>query len=153
MPLRQTEGFARSLVRLGLDLDIPGYSTLSKRSINLELSYRGQTLQPGSHIIIASTGLKVYGKDEWHQDKHGVYARRTWRKFHIVIDEKHQIIAYDITDNSKGDPTTALDLLDQIKHAFNVVMGDGAYDSVKLTKSMYLTSEKTFSFTINDNQG
>ena len=38
----------------------------------------------------------------------GVNARRTWRKLHIVIDEKHQIIAYDITDNSKGDPTTAI---------------------------------------------
>ena len=137
LPLRQTEGLARSLVRLmGLDLDIPDYSTLSKRSINLELSALAQTLKPGSHIIIDSTGLKVYGKDEWHQDKHGVNARRTWRKLHIVIDEKHQIIAYDITDNSKGDPTTAVDLLDQIKHAFNVVMGDGAYDSVKLTNAI-----------------
>jgi len=137
LALRQTEGFARSLVRLmGLDLDIPDYSTLSKRSINLELSALAQTLKPGSHIIIDSTGLKVYGKDEWHQDKHGVNARRTWRKLHIAIDEKHQIIAYDITDNSKGEPTTAVDLLDQIQHAFNVVMGDGAYDSVKLTNAI-----------------
>ncbi len=137
LPLRQTEGFARSLVRLmGLSLNIPDYSTLSKRSINLELSELAQTLKPGSHIIIDSTGLKVYGKDEWHQDKHGVNARRTWRKLHIVIDEKHQIIAYDITDNSKGDPTTAVDLLDQIEHSFNVVLGDGAYDSVKLTNAI-----------------
>ena len=137
LPLRQTEGFACSLVRLmGLNLNVPDYSTLSKRSINLELSRLAQTLKPGSHIIIDSTGLKVYGKDEWHQDKHGVNARRTWRKLHIVIDEKHQIIAYDITDNSKGDPTTAVDLLSQIEHAFNVVMGDGAYDSVKLTNAI-----------------
>ena len=65
LPLRQTEGFARSLVRLiGLSLNIPDYSTLSKRSINLELSELAQTLKPGSHIIIDSTGLKVYGKDE-----------------------------------------------------------------------------------------
>ena len=137
LPLRQTEGFARSLVRLmGLCLNVPDYSTLSKRSINLELSELAQTLKPGSHIIIDSTGLKVYGKDEWHQDKHGVNARRTWRKLHIAIDENHQIIAYDITDNSKGDPTTAVDLLDQIEHSFNVVMGDGAYDSVKLTNAI-----------------
>jgi len=45
-------------------------------------------------------------------------SRQARRKLHIVIDEKHQIIAYDITDNSKGDQTTAVDLLDQIKHAF-----------------------------------
>ncbi|MBT7581983.1 MAG: transposase, partial [Kordiimonadaceae bacterium] len=86
------------MVRLmGLSLDVPDYSTLSKRSINLELSTLAQTHRPGSHIIIDSTGLKVYGKDEWHQDKHGVNARRIWRKLHIIIDEKHQIIAYDIT--------------------------------------------------------
>ena len=137
LPLRQTEGFARSLVRLmGLSLDVPDYSTLSRRSINLELSNLAQTLKPGSHIIIDSTGLKVYGKDEWHQDKHGVNARRTWRKLHVFIDEKHQIIACDITDNSKGDPTTAVDLFSQIEHSFNVVMGDGAYDSVPLTTAI-----------------
>ena len=137
LPLRQTEGFARSLVCLMLlGLNIPDYSTLSKRSVDLELSALAQTLKPGSHIIIDSTGLKVYGKDEWHQDKHGVNARRTWRKLHVIIDEKHQIIAYDITDNSKGDPTTAVDLLDQIEHSFNVVLGDGAYDSIKLTNAI-----------------
>ena len=137
LPLRQTEGFARSLVHLmGLSFDVPDYSTLSKRSINLELSALAQTLQPGSHVIIDSTGLKVYGKDEWHQNKHGVNPRRTWRKLHIAIDENHQIIAYDITDNLKGDPTTAVDLLNQIEHSFNVVMGDGAYDSVKLTNAI-----------------
>lgn len=121
---------------MGLSLDVPDFSTLSKRSINLELSALEQTFTPGSHIIIDSTGLKVYGKDEWHQEKHGVNARRTWRKLHIVIDEKHQIISYDITDNSKGDPTTAVDLIDQIEHSFSVVMGDGAYDSVKLTRAI-----------------
>ena len=90
LPLRQTERFAHSLVRLmGLSLDVPDYSTLSKRSVDLELSALAQTLKPGSHIIIDSTGLNVYGKVEWHQDKHGVNARRTWRKLHAIIDEKH----------------------------------------------------------------
>lgn len=36
LPLRQTEGFAKSLVQLmHLELNIPDFSTLSKRSINL----------------------------------------------------------------------------------------------------------------------
>ena len=30
----------------------------------------------------------------------GVNARRTWHKLHIIIDEKHQIIAYDIAWNA-----------------------------------------------------
>ena len=52
LPLRQTEGFAQSLVRLmGLSLDVSDYSTLFRRSINLELSTLKQTLTSGSHVI------------------------------------------------------------------------------------------------------
>ena len=29
-----------------------------------------------------------------------------------------------------------MDLIDQIEHSFSVVMGDGAYDSVKLTRAI-----------------
>jgi hypothetical protein len=37
-------------------------------------------VEPGSLVIVDSTGLKVYGNDEWHQEKHDVIARSTWRK-------------------------------------------------------------------------
>ena len=111
LALRQTEGFVTSLICLmGLTLDTPDYTTLSKRSINLELSNLAQTLTPGSHVIVDSTGLKVYGKSEWHQEKHDVKAKRTWRTLHIAVDEKHQIVAYDVTPNTTGDATGALDL-------------------------------------------
>ena len=137
LPLRQTEGFANSLVKLmNLDLAVPDYSTLSKRSISLELSCLAQTLTPGSHVIVDSTGLKVYGGSEWNQENHSIKPKRTWGKLHFAVDEKHQIIAYDITDNSKGDPTTAVDLLAHIKHSFKVFMGDGAYDSFALNAAI-----------------
>ena len=137
LPLRQTEGFAKSLVQLmHLELGIPDFSTLSKRSINLELSNLAQTLTPGSHVIVDSTGLKVYGKSEWHQERHDVKAKRTWRKLHIAVDEKHQIIAWDITPNSTGDTTGAYDLLAQVEHEYKVVMGDGAYDSFDLNEAI-----------------
>jgi len=42
------------------------------------------------HTIVDSTGLKVYGKDEWHQEKHAVLARRTWCKLHLAVDENHR---------------------------------------------------------------
>jgi len=35
-------------------------------------------------------GLKVCGRNEWHQEKHDVAARRTWRKLHLAVDENHQ---------------------------------------------------------------
>jgi len=111
LPLRQTEGFLKSLITLmGLDIKAPDYSCLSKRSIGLKLKKLIDTIMPGSHFIIDSTGLKIFGKDEWHQAKHSVKAKRSWRKAHLAIDQNHQIIANDLTDNNVGD-VTAVDAL------------------------------------------
>lgn len=129
LPLRQTEGLVGSLVDLmKLDLEAPDYTTLSKRSVSLELQRLVDSIEPGSHVIIDSTGLKVYGKDEWHQEKHGVKAKRSWRKLHLAVDEKHQIVACDLTDKFVGDPIAAQDLLAQID-ALGKVVADGAYDT------------------------
>ncbi|OED43182.1 hypothetical protein ACH42_10865 [Endozoicomonas sp. (ex Bugula neritina AB1)] len=66
LPLRQTEGFTNSLVKLmGLELQVPDYTTISKRSISLSLQRLIDSCEPGTHFLIDSTGLKVYGKDEW----------------------------------------------------------------------------------------
>jgi len=73
-------------------------------------------------------GLKVYGKDEWHQEKHAVPARRTWRKLHLAVNENHQILACELTTPEVGDPTAVPDLLDQIDMPFETFMGDGAFD-------------------------
>lgn len=81
LPLRQTEGFMNSLARImKADIAIPDFSSISKRSIDLPRHLLTKAIEPGSIIIVDSTGLKVYGKDEWHQEKHDVAARRTWRK-------------------------------------------------------------------------
>jgi hypothetical protein len=77
LPLRQTEGFMNSLTRLMKStISIPDYSSVSKRSISLPRHVLSQTMEPGSLVIVDATGLKVYGKDEWHQEKHDVAARR-----------------------------------------------------------------------------
>ena len=60
-------------------------------------------MEPGSIVIVDSTGLKVYGKDEWHQEKHNVSARRTWRKLHLAIDENHQVLACELTTPDADD--------------------------------------------------
>ena len=132
LPLRQTEGFAVSLVKLmNLDLKVPDYSTICKRSIALPLQKLIDNCQPGTHFIVDSTGLKVYGKDEWSQEKHGTKPKRTWRKLHLAIDENHQIIASDLTVKEVGDTTALQSLLDQVD-GFEVFMADGAYDSDKV---------------------
>lgn len=129
LPLRQTEGFMNSIVLLmKADIDIPDYSCISKRSIELPRLLLNKAMEPGSHVIVDSTGLKVYGKDEWHQEKHGVSARRTWRKLHLAIDEKHQIISVELTTPEVGDPSAVPDLLKQIDSDFESFIADGAYD-------------------------
>jgi hypothetical protein len=85
LPFRQTEGLMNSLARaLKVEISIPDFSCISKRSIGLPRQALSKALEPGSLVIVDSTGLKVYGKDEWHQEKHDVPARRTWRKLHLA---------------------------------------------------------------------
>ena len=86
LPLRQTQGFLRSISQLmNLDLPIMNYSNLSKRSGTLEFKKLIDSIKPSSHVIVDSTRLKVYGNDEWQQEKYNILARRTWRKLHIAV--------------------------------------------------------------------
>jgi DDE family transposase len=66
LALRQAEAFAGSVFRLlGLDLFIPDHTTLSRRSRNFS-GPRPQTVSHGPvHLVIDSTGLKLFGQDEW----------------------------------------------------------------------------------------
>lgn len=119
-----------SLARLmKADISIPDFSSLSKRSIALPRLVLTKAMEPGSFVIVDSTGLKVYGKDEWHQEKHDVPVRRTWRKLHLAIDENHQLLACELTTPEVGDTSAVPDLLNQIDTTFDTFMGDGAYDS------------------------
>ena len=121
---------------MGAAISIPDFSSISKRSIELPRHVLSKALEPGSLVIVDSTGLKVYGKDEWHQEKHGVPARRTWRKLHLAVDENHQILACELTTPEVGDPTAVPDLLAQIDTPFEVFMGDGAYDGEPVSRAV-----------------
>ena len=41
------------------------------------------------HVVIDTTGLKVFGAEEWYVRKHGEGwdRRRIWRKPHFGVDE------------------------------------------------------------------
>lgn len=137
LPLRQTEGFMNSAASMmGAHISIPDFSCISKRSIELPRHVLSKATQPGALVIIDSTGLKVYGKDEWHQEKHDVPARRTWRKLDLAVDENHQILACELTTPEVGDPTAVADLLDQIDSPFEAFIGDGAYDRDTVSKAV-----------------
>jgi hypothetical protein len=129
-PWRQTEGLLRSVVTLlGVSLAIPDHTTFSRRSIGLSLP---TTLTPSSepvHVVIDSTGLKVYGAGEWQREKHGERGRRNWRKLHVAVNpDSGEILASELTSNEVGDSSMVGSLLCQIPGSLASVLADGAYD-------------------------
>jgi hypothetical protein len=138
LPLRQAQGFIDSIFeQLALPIKCADYTTLSRRLSELDLKcprYR-KTDKPDDNIFavaIDSTGLKIFGKDEWHQEKHGVDPRRSWCKLHAAIDEEHYFQAAIITDRFSHDDQNAGKLLDQIKNQIDHFTGDGAYDETPI---------------------
>ena len=93
-------------------------------------------MMPGSVVIVDSTGLKVYGKYEWHREKHAVPARRTWRKLHLAIAEHHHVLACELTTPEVGDPSAIGDLLAQITSPFDAFIDDGAYDGEPVSQAV-----------------
>jgi len=119
LPLRALQGFAMSLRKLAFaDLPVPNYSTLSRRAQDLEV------VLPALHLVVDSTGLKVFGEGEWKVRKHGYSKRRAWRKVHLAMDAKSgQICAALMTHQDVGDADVLPDLLDQLPSDTSVGYG------------------------------
>jgi hypothetical protein len=131
LPLRQTEGLVASLAVLhNLAIRTPDHSTLSRRAGGLDVIRRRSLPDGPLHVLVDSTGLKVYGQGEWRQEKHRVRARRTWRKLHLLVDaETHEIVASELTANDVDDASQVGALLDQVEGPLATFTGDGAYDT------------------------
>ena len=129
LALRQAEGFGASVLRLlGQALRVPDHTTLSRRSRSF--AGRQPKVAPHGplHLVIDSTGLKLFGQGEWNEEKHG-RARRSWRKIHIGVDASTgEIVACMLTDNGAGDAGQVPALLEQIEGEIASVTADGAYD-------------------------
>ena len=128
--LRQTIGFACSLFKLmSVELELPHYSTLSRRAKRLNINLSVTPRQCSRHVVIDSTGVKVYGEGEWKTRKHGISKRLTWLKLHIGINEETgEILAAVVTPNSVGDSEVLGELLDEIDDEIEQVSADGTYD-------------------------
>jgi len=71
--LRSTQGLLHSLFRLAeIDLTVPNYTTLCRRRKLLEVVLPRQAKCRAIHLVVDSTGLKVYGEGEWKVRQHGV---------------------------------------------------------------------------------
>jgi transposase len=127
---RQCQGFLESIFALmGLDLAVPDHSTLSRRLGQLSVSLPVVDKATARHVVVDSTGVKVYGEGEWKTRQHGISKRRTWRKLHLGIDEATgEILVGVVTTNKVHDGTVLKDILDGIDDPIEQVSADGAYD-------------------------
>jgi transposase len=130
LPGRQCQGFLESIFELmGIELSVPDHSTLSRRLGNLEVTLPVLPKEDARHVVVDSTGVKVYGEGEWKTRQHGISKRRTWRKLHLGVDEATgEILAAVVTTNDFHDGEVLEEVLDQIEGAIEQVSTDGAYD-------------------------
>jgi hypothetical protein len=133
LTLRSTEGFAHSLLGLmGVDLPVPDYTTLCRRAATVRVTLPKRAEGP-LHLVLDSTGLKVYGEGEWKVRQHGYSKRRTWLKLHLAVDpHSHEIQAAMVTDPGVTDAEAVPDLLQQVENPIDSAAGDGAYDRQKV---------------------
>ena len=131
LSLRATQGFLGSLMTLmRLELPVPDYSTMSRRHAGLAVSLPPAFRSGARHVVVDSTGLKVYGAGDWHAGKYRRAGRRVWRKLHLGVDEMtREILAADVTESRVHDSRQLPTLLSQIPGAIAQVSGDRGYDT------------------------
>jgi hypothetical protein len=130
LSLRATKGLMLSLTRLlNLDLPVLDYSQLSRRCAVLEVTLPRLAKSEPLHLVVDSTGLKIFGEGEWKVRQHGYSKYRTWRKLHLGRDEATgEIVAAVVTTNKVSDSQVLDDLLEQVEGEIEQVSGDGSYD-------------------------
>ena len=115
LPLRQAEGFLRSVLALmDVDLQAPDHTTLSRRSRHLDVELDRVPARGPVHLIIDSTGLSIVGEGEWAAAKHGGRGQRGWKKLHRGVDRSGVIVAQTLTEATVDDPTTGIGLIETL---------------------------------------
>ena len=131
LPLRSLQGFLDSIFNMmNLPLRCPDYSIISKRVKSVNISIKTPTRGEISHLVIDSTGLKVFGEGEWKVRKHGAGRRRVWRKLHLAADSAtHEIICADLSLSGTTDAQALPGLINQTHRKIREASADGAYDT------------------------
>jgi hypothetical protein len=131
LPYRRVEGLAGSIVKLmGVALSIPDHPLMSRRAKTLPVLIPRRSRSGPIHVVVDSTGLKVYGEGEWKVRQHGAGKRRTWRKVRLAVDaDAKDVLAVEVTTEQWTDSQVVTGLLEQIADPIGQVDADGAYDA------------------------
>jgi hypothetical protein len=88
LPLRQAEGFLRSVLSLMVvDLEAPDHTTLSRRSQHLNIQLARVSTKQSIHLIVDSTGLSIVGEGEWAAAKYGGRGKRDYPREARVLQD------------------------------------------------------------------
>ena len=91
----------------------------------------------GVHAItIDSTGLKRFGRGEWHQEKYELSSKASWCKLHVGVNQNHYFEACELTDRFTHDDQLVKPLLAQINEPIDHFSGDGAYDETPVYEAL-----------------
>jgi hypothetical protein len=133
LALRAAQGLAQSVFGLlHVSLPVPPYSTLSRRSARSEIELWRLPSSGPVHLVLDSSGFKVYGEGEGKVRQHGWSKRRTWRKLHLAVDEATgEIVAAVASEAGVTDDDVVPDLVEQVDRPIQQVSADGAYDKRK----------------------
>lgn len=131
---RQTCGLVTSIFRLlRVDLPVPDHSTLSRRMAGTAVGLPIKASEKPRHLVIDSTGLKVYGEGEWKVRTHGISKRRTWRKLHLCIDAATgEVIVAAASENSVSDCQMFPEIVRLVEEEVEQISADGSYDRRKV---------------------
>ena len=133
---RQTCGLVASMFDLlKVRLPVPEHSTVSRRMAGVEVGLPVKHSAKPRHLVIDSTGLKVYGEGEWKVRTHGVSKRRTWRKLHLCIDAATgEIMVAAASENSVSDCAMFPEMLRAVadEEEIEQISADGSYDRRKV---------------------
>lgn len=119
---------------MDMPLEVPDYSTLSRRGETVRVSLPKEGKE-NLVLILDSSGLKVYGEGEGKGRQHGYSRRRMWRKIHLAITPDGEVRAVELTENSIRDDEAAIKLLKREESRIDTFVGDGAYDKRKVYDS------------------
>ena len=73
--------------------------------------------------------MKRFGKDEWHQEKHKVNAKRSWRKAHLAVASNRLIQSAVLTHKNVMDDQVVDALCTQITKPVAPITADKMYDT------------------------
>lgn len=94
------------------------------------MAYRQPPKRRITDLVIDSTGLKVFGEDEWKIRKPCAEKRRVWCKLHLAVDPvTHDIVEAEVSLENVHDVEVLPTLLNPLRRKLRHVYADGAYDS------------------------